>query len=127
MKLLMYAQAAVLALSLGACATPAPAGPSAPMPLPAPTGPLALTKADEQALLAVELSYRVALDAANVAVDARVLKGANAQRVLDLLTIARGAVHAARSAYDAGNGVAVNKALADAVAAISGARAILGR
>lgn len=87
----------------------------------------ALRTADEKALIGVEASYRAVLLAVNAAVDSGALKGANAQKVSDLLTKARAGVTAARGAYDAGNSVQLALRVGEASSALASVRALIGR
>lgn len=106
---LILAAAAVLALSGCGLAKPALSG----LP-PAPVAVADATTLDEQAALAVELAYQAARTAAEVAVDAGVLKGATAARFADLDRQAFLAVAVVRQAYRTGNATSYASALGDA-------------
>lgn len=115
MRKLLFA-AALLPLALAGCAT-----------LPSvPTSPGAVaetTVLDEQGALGVELAYKAFRTALEVAVDAGVLRGANATKAATLDNRAYAAVQAARAAYRAGNASSYTQAVSDARAAIAAALA----
>lgn len=92
-----------------------------------PVGAVSLATADEKAMIALEGSYHAVLVAVNAAVDSGLLRGEKAQRASVLLSQANGAVRTARAAYDAGNAVQSAARAAEAVSAMSGLRALLGK
>lgn len=114
--------AAVLPLTLAGCGLGTIAG-----NVPASPGAVASqTMLDEQGALGVELAYKALRTALEVAVDAGVLKGANATKAAALDNRAYAAVQAARAAYRAGNAASYAQAVTDARAAISAALAAIG-
>lgn len=87
---------------------------------PASPGAVAETQViDEQAALAVELAYKGARMAVELAVDSGVLKGDAAAKVALLDKRAYAAVLATRKAYDAGNSADYLSAATTARAAIN--------
>lgn len=101
--------------ALTACTIPAGTGsiPSAPV--------VAADKTvlDEKAALGAELAYQAARTAAELAVDAGLIKGETARKVADADNRAYRALGAARAAYRAGNASSYSAALDEARAAVS--------
>lgn len=87
-----------------------------------PTGPRDVadqTILDERAALAVELAYRAAGTALEIAVDAGALTGENAAAAARLENRAYTAVLAVRAAYDTGNASTYAEAVDSAQRAVS--------
>jgi hypothetical protein len=91
----------------------------------APAAVAETTVLDEKAAIGAELAYQAFRTAAELAVDAGVLKGERAAAVARADNRAFAALGVARAAYDAGNASSYGSALAEARAAISGALAII--
>jgi hypothetical protein len=113
--------AALLPLALTACA-----GLSLPNVPTSPGAVAETTVLDEQGALGVELAYKAFRTALEVAVDAGVLKGANATKAAALDNRAYAAVGAARAAYRAGNAASYSQAVTEARNAITAALAAIG-
>lgn len=107
------AAAAALCLGLTGCA-----GLATLMGPPATTTVANSTVLDEQAAITVELAYKAARLAAEMAVDAGVLKGERAAQVAALDNKAFAAVTSVRAAYRAGNASYYGVALQEARAAL---------
>lgn len=122
MKRMILAVCAALALS--GCAALGNLAGGLP---PSPAAAADQTTLDEQALLAVELAYKAARTAAELAVDAGVLKGEAATRVAVLDNQAFLAVTLARSAYKTGNAQSYKDALGEAQKAVAALLALTGR
>lgn len=120
MKRMILCLAAVLVLS--ACTF----GSLASVP-PAPSGLANRTVLDEQGALAVELAYKAARTAVELAVDTGLLKGPAAAQVADLDNRAFLAVTSARSAYAAGNAASYSAALGEAREAVRRLLMLTGR
>lgn len=106
--------AALTALSVAACAPLATT-------VPVPSAPVELadkTTLDEQAALSVEVAYRAAVLAAEVAVDSGLLKGEAAARVAVIDQKAYRAVQAVRAARAAGNATNYAAAVVNARTAV---------
>lgn len=86
---------------------------------PSPSAVADTTAADEQAALAVELAYKGARMAAELAVDAGVLEGEAAARVAALDRTAYRAVLVTRAAYETGNADSYAAAARDARSAVA--------
>lgn len=115
-KLFLFA---ALPLALAGCGLGSVAG-----NVPTSPGQVAQqTVLDEQGALGVELAYKAFRTALEVAVDAGVLKGANATKAATLDNRAYAAVQAARAAYRAGNAASYAQAVTEARAAINAALA----
>jgi hypothetical protein len=93
---------------------------------PAPVAVADQTVLDEQAALAVELAYKAARLAAELGVDAGVIRGANAARVAALDNAAYQAVLAARAAYRTGNADTYKSALVQARTSVAALLALTG-
>lgn len=117
---LILAAAAVLALS--GCDFTKTGLPSLPPP---PAAVADATTLDEQAALGVELAYQAARTAAEVAVDAGLIKGATASRLAQLDRQAFLAVTVVRQAYRTGNADSYGSALADARQTITALLALI--
>lgn len=110
--------------ALAACALPGPlSSPTASVPPPAELANR--TELDERAALGVELAYSAFVTAAELAVDAGVLRGENATRVAALDARAYQALAVARAAYDTGNAETYSSALLNARTAIAEAVALI--
>jgi hypothetical protein len=107
-----------LPLLLASCATPV-------IP-PAPSEIADKTILDEQGALGAELAYKAARTAAELAVDAGVLKGTRASQVAALDRKAYAALLAVRTAYRAGNATAYDTALTEARSAVSQILTLIG-
>lgn len=90
-------------------------------PLGSPAAVSDATKADEQAALAVELAYKAARTAAEMAVDLGAVKPGTplAKRIAAADRTAYAAVLAAREAYEAGNAADYATATRDAIGAVA--------
>lgn len=108
--------AALCAVSLSAC-TPSELG-------SIPTSPAQISQrtiVDEQAVVSVHLAYKTFRLAAEVAVDAGIVKGALAKRLADVDNKAYSAVVLVDKAYATGNASDLQVALANANALITNA------
>ena len=115
----------LLLCALAACIPPSPGRVSG-----IPASPVAAanqTVLDEQAMLAVELAYKAARTAAELAVDTGLLEGPAAARVAELDNKAFRAVAVVRSAYATGNAGSYGEALSEARAATAELLALVGR
>lgn len=123
----LIAFGAAAALALSACATglPSAASPEPAADPPASSGVLSITTADEKALYAAEAAYFGVAKAAEVAVDAGLLRGAPAAQVASLLERGYASLGVARSAYRAGNARSVRSAISEALDAFGSAQRIL--
>lgn len=111
---------APLVLLVAACAAvPTNLGSATQVALGGPVTISNQTTIDETAGTAIELAYQAAARAAEVAVDAGFVKGADAAKLQAANNRAYQAVLAARAAYRAGNESSWITATADAKAAIS--------
>jgi hypothetical protein len=101
MRLSIFAAAIAASIGLAACATPSgPYDPNAPI--------AGATLVDERAMgMAVTAAHGADL-AAEIAVDAGLLKGANAAKVADALDAAHTAIGAANAAYILGDAATYN-------------------
>lgn len=113
----------LFALALSGCTIPGISfGPSS-LP-PAPVAAANQTVLDEQAALSVELAYKAARTAIEIAVDAGAIKGERAKKFADLDNKAYAAVGIVRSAYRAGNATDYATGLSQARLAIADLLAI---
>jgi len=103
----------LLPLALGACQFPFSAVPASPSAV------ASKTTLDEQAALSVELAYKAARTAVEVAVDAKLIKGDRAKQFADLDNKAYAAVKAVRAAYNAGNATDYQTGLSEARLAVA--------
>lgn len=83
------------------------------------------TVIDEQGAIGVELAYKAARTALEIAVDSGLLKGERAARAADLDNQAFAAVTGVRAAYRAGNSSNYGVALAESRAAVTAMLAII--
>lgn len=119
MRQRLIAVLAILSLPLASCASLAPVA----------VGPgvvASQTALDEKTLLAVELGYKGARTAMELAVDLGRLKGENAGKAQVFNRRAYAAVLAMRAAYRAGNSSTWLDAYAEAQAAIAGILSLSG-
>lgn len=114
----------LLLCALSACITPGGGISSLPA---SPAAAADQTVLDEQAMLAVELAYKAARTAAELAVDSGVLKGEAAARVAELDNTAFRAVALVRAAYGAGNAASYGAALTEARAAVGALLALTAK
>ena len=105
--------AAALALSLSGCAA------LGALMTGSPATVASHTTLDEQGAISVELAYKAARTALEIAVDSGVLKGEQAARAAALDNQAFAAVTGVRAAYRAGNASNYGVALAEARAAVT--------
>lgn len=113
-----FALAIVAALALSGCTIPGLS--FAPSALPqAPVVAANQTVLDEQAALSVELAYKAARTAIEIAVDAGAIKGERARKLADLDNRAYAAVGIVRRAYRAGNATDYATGLSQARLAVS--------
>jgi hypothetical protein len=110
---LKFAACAALALSLPGCA-----GLGALM-TGGPVSAANQTVLDEQAAISLELAYKAARTALEIAVDSGFLKGDNAAKAAALDNQAFAAVTGVRAAYKAGNASNYGVAMAEARAAVT--------
>lgn len=106
--------APMLALSLSACA-----GLGALMSPPPPATVANQTILDEQGAMSVELAYKAARTAMEVAVDAGLLNGEKATTAAAIDNRAYAAVTGVRAAYRAGNAASYQSALGEARTLVS--------
>lgn len=120
--------AALAALSLTACsptagnvqsASSAAATVADAAGAPAPASVADKSVLDEQALTAIELAYKLARTAGELAVDAGLIKGERARQLITLDNQAYLAVTVARSAYSTANASSYRDALDSANAAVA--------
>lgn len=114
------------ALLLATCLALAPL--TACTTIPAGPGEVAnQTVLDEQAASSVELAYKAARIACEVAVDAGVIRGERATQFRDLNRRAYAAVLAVRTAYRAGNASGYASAISEARALVDQLLTLTGR
>ena len=123
--LAVFGAAALLSVSACATGVPVEAPTESAASPPAEGGALAITTADEKALYAAEAAYFGVAKAAEVAVDAGLLRGVPAAQVASLLERGYASLGVARSAYRAGNARSVRSAISEALDAFGSAQRIL--
>lgn len=94
---------------------------------PAPAAVANQTVLDEQGAIGVELAYKAARIAVEMAVDAGFLKGEAASRAAAADDAAFAAVAGVRAAYRAGNAQSYGIAMADARTAVASMLTAIGR
>lgn len=110
---------------LAVCALSACYGASVPALPDSPAAVANETALDERAAIGAELAYEAFRTAAELAVDAGLLRGETASRVAALDNRAYQALAVARAAYDAGNAETYASALGNANSAVAEALALL--
>lgn len=117
-KLILAIALCTSALPLTACSTSI---------VPAPVEVSDRVVLDERIAVSVELAYKAARTAVELAVDAGLVKGERAATLAVLDRKAYTAVVAVRAAYKAGNAASYNDAVLQAQVAISSINSILGK